>query len=85
MVFTIASICFVASPERSASRCTSSATTVKPRPASPADAAWIAAFSASTLVCSVMSEISSMISPISSEDSPRRLIRFEVSWIWSRI
>ena len=58
-VFTIAPICLVASPERSASRCTSSATTVKPRPASPAEAAWIAAFSASTLVCSVMSEISS--------------------------
>ena len=32
MVFTIASICLVASPERSASRCTSSATTVNPRP-----------------------------------------------------
>ena len=32
-----------------------------------------------------MSEISSVISPISCEDSPRRLIRLEVSWIWSRI
>src|ERR1051325_2357553 len=69
------------SPERSARRCTSSATTVNPRPASPADAAWIAAFSASTFVCSVMSEISSTISPISNADSPRRLMRFEVSWI----
>ena len=39
MVFTIAAICLVASAERSASRCTSSATTEKPRPASPADAA----------------------------------------------
>ena len=58
---------------------------MKPRPASPALAAWIAAFSASTFVCSVMSEISSTISPISCEDSPRRLIRFEVSWICSRI
>ena len=85
MVLTIASICFVASPLRSASRCTSSATTLKPRPASPADAAWIAAFSARTFVCSVMSEISSTISPISSDDSPRRLIRFDVSWIWPRI
>src|SRR5678815_5018021 len=46
-------MCLVASPERSARRCTSSATTVKPLPASPADAAWMAAFSASTLVCSV--------------------------------
>ena len=58
---------------------------MKPRPASPAEAAWIAAFSASTLVCSVMSEISSTISPISCEDSPSRLMRFEVSWICSRI
>ena len=45
----------------------------------------MAAFSASTLVCSVMSEISSVISPISCDDSPSRLIRFDVSWIWSRI
>ena len=45
----------------------------------------MAAFSASTLVCSVMSEISSVISPISCDDSPRRLMRLEVSWIWSRI
>ncbi|MNM74364.1 hypothetical protein D3C81_861240 [compost metagenome] len=45
----------------------------------------MAAFSASTLVCSVMSEISSTISPISCEDSPRRLIRLEVSWICSRM
>ena len=52
-----------------------------PGPASPAEAAWMAAFSASTFVCSVMSEISSTISPISCEDSPRRLIRLEVSWI----
>ena len=85
MVFTIAPICLVASPERSASRCTSSATTVNPRPASPAEAAWIAAFIASTFVCSVMSEISSTISPISCEDSPSRLIRLAVSWIWSRM
>ena len=85
MVRTMAAICRVASPERSARRCTSSATTLKPRPASPALAAWMAALSASTLVCSVMSEMSSVISPISCELSPRRLMRLEVSWIWSRI
>ena len=45
----------------------------------------MAAFSASTFVCSVMSEISSTISPISCELSPRRLIRFDVSWICSRM
>ena len=33
--------------------------------ASPAAAAWMAAFRASTWVCSVMSEMSSVISPIS--------------------
>jgi hypothetical protein len=81
----MAAICRVASPERSARRCTSSATTLKPRPASPALAAWMAAFKASTLVCSVMSEMSSVISPISCELSPRRLMRLEVSWIWSRM
>ena len=45
----------------------------------------MAAFKASTLVCSVMSEISSTISPISCEDSPSRLMRLEVSWIWLRM
>ena len=45
----------------------------------------MAAFSASTLVCSVMSVISSVISPISCELSPSRLMRLEVSWIWSRM
>src|SRR6218665_86881 len=70
MALTRAEIWRVASAERSASRCTSSATTEKPRPASPAEAACIAALRASTLVCSVMSEISSVISPISFHDSP---------------
>jgi len=37
------------------------------------------------LVCSEMSLISSTIEPISCELSPRRLMRLEVSWIWSRI
>jgi hypothetical protein len=81
----MASICFVASAERSASRCTSSATTVKPRPASPAEAAWIAALSARMFVCSVMSAMRPTMSPISSDDSPRRLIRFDVSWICARM
>ena len=84
-VETSPSIRLVALEARSASRCTSSATTAKPRPASPADAAWIDAFSARMLVCSEMSLMSSTIAPISCEDSPRRLIRLEVSWIWSRM
>ena len=70
---------------RSARRCTSSATTAKPRPASPAIEAWIEALSARMLVCSAMSLISSMILPISCELSPRRLMRLLVSWMVSRI
>ncbi|MNE54682.1 hypothetical protein D3C80_1494830 [compost metagenome] len=85
MVFTRASICLVAAEERSARRCTSSATTAKPRPASPAMDAWIAAFRARMLVWSAMSLIRLTMSPISWDDSPRRLIRFEVSWICSRM
>ncbi len=46
---------------------------------SPARAASIAAFSASRLVCSVMSLITLMISEISSERSPRDLIFFAVA------
>ncbi len=65
IVLTSTSICLVAFVDRSASRCTSSATTAKPRPASPAIDAWIDAFSARMLVCSAMSLISSMIFPIS--------------------
>ncbi len=52
------SICFVALVERSASRCTSSATTAKPRPASPAMAAWMEALSARIEVRSAMSLMS---------------------------
>src|SRR5690606_36104300 len=85
MVSTRVSMRLVALEARSASRCTSSATTAKPRPASPADAAWMAAFSARMFVCSEMSLISSTIEPISWELSPRRLMRLEVSWIWSRM
>ena len=85
MVRTSASICLVALAARSARRCTSSATTAKPRPASPAIEAWIEAFSARMLVCSARSLISSTMLPISCELSPRRLMRLEVSWMVSRI
>jgi hypothetical protein len=37
------------------------------------------------LVCSAMSLISSTMLPISCELSPRRLMRFDVSWMFSRI
>jgi len=75
----------VASPERSASRSTSSATTAKPRPASPAMAAWMEAFRARIEVRSAMSPMSWTISPISWELSPSRLIRFAVSCTWPRM
>ena len=73
MVRTSTSICLVALAARSARRCTSSATTAKPRPASPAIEAWIEAFSARMLVCSAMSLISSTMLPISCELSPEAL------------
>ncbi|MOA22988.1 hypothetical protein D3C78_1435860 [compost metagenome] len=47
--------------------------------------AWIAALSARMLVWSAMSLIRLTMSPISWDDSPRRLIRLEVSWICSRM
>ncbi|MNH20752.1 hypothetical protein D3C79_805370 [compost metagenome] len=49
---------------RWASRRTSSATTAKPRPCSPARAASMAAFSASRLVCSAMERITSSTPPM---------------------
>ncbi|MCY1421419.1 hypothetical protein D9M71_370760 [compost metagenome] len=60
------SICRVDSWVRRASALTSSATTAKPRPLSPARAASIAAFRASRLVCSAIARITSSTEPISS-------------------
>src|SRR5579875_1120805 len=74
-----AAISFVALRECSASLRTSSATTAKPRPASPARAASMAALRARRLVCSVMSLITLMISEISNERSPSDLIFFAVA------
>jgi hypothetical protein len=85
MARTSTSIWRVAAAARSARRCTSSATTAKPRPASPALIAWIEAFRARMLVCSAMSLISSTMLPISCELSPSRLIRLLVSWMVSRM
>jgi hypothetical protein len=79
IVLTSTSIFFVAFVERSASFCTSSATTAKPRLASPARDASIEALSARMFVCSAISSISSTMLPISCELSPSRLMRFEVS------
>ncbi len=85
MLRTRALICDVELRELSARRCTSSATTAKPRPASPAAAACILAFSASTWVRSAILLMMSMMPLISCDRSLSRLMRFSVSLIASRI
>jgi len=65
-------ICCISSVDcwvRPANERTSSATTAKPRPCSPARAASIAAFSASKLVCSAIPLITSRIAPMESLSS----------------
>ena len=85
MLFTSCAICCVAWRELSARRCTSSATTAKPRPASPAAAACIEAFNASTCVRSAIVLMRFTMPVISCERSPRRLIRFSASAMDSRM
>src|SRR6184192_4321104 len=71
MLWISSEISFVDCADFSASLRTSSATTAKLRPCSPARAASIAAFKASRLVCSAKSSITSMILPMSSARWPR--------------
>ncbi len=63
-------ISFVANDDLSANFLTSSATTAKPLPCSPALAASMAALSANRFVCEAISSIVSTILPISSERLP---------------
>ena len=72
-------------PERSASFRTSSATTAKRRPDSPAPAASMAALSARRLVCEAMSSMVFTISEISSDRSARLLIFLEMPCTSPRI
>src|SRR5947207_1274964 len=70
-----AAMSLVALAARSASLRISSATTAKRTPDSPAPAASMAALSARRFVCDAISSIVSTISEISSERSPRLLMR----------
>ena len=85
MLLTSVEISSVASRALSARRCTSSATTTKPRPASPADAACMLALSARMCVRSAMVLMRLTTRLISWERSPSRLMRFSVSRMVSRI
>ena len=85
-------ICFDAFCDSSASFLTSSATTAKPRPCSPARAASMAAFRASRFVCPEMPEITSTMLPISFERSPSFATTSEeestvsaMAFIWSTV
>ena len=70
IVRIVSAISLVALVVRSASFRTSSATTAKPRPCSPARAASIAAFNARRFVWSAISSMTFTISPIWSERCP---------------
>ncbi len=74
----------VEATERSASLRTSPATTANPRPASPARAASIAAFSARRLVWAAISLINSRISPICCARSPSDPAWLATPSIWLR-
>src|SRR5258708_1482981 len=80
-----AAMSLVALAARSASLRISSATTAKRTPDSPAPAASMAALSARRFVCDAISSIVSTISEISSERSPRLLMRLEMTCTSPRI
>ncbi len=75
-------ILFAALPDSSASFLTSSATTAKPLPCSPARAASIAAFKASKFVCAAMLVMTVIISPISCDLLSSNRIASVVTMFW---